>query len=288
MGNEQALRVGAMQLNGQPDPEQNFQQIRQQMAALHQAQACPQLLVLPECFGYFGGEQSQWLAHAEHLDNGPMQAFASDIARQYGIWLVAGSIPLRLEPGHKVSASCLVYDHKGKRVARYDKAHLFDVDVGDSSGPYRESDYTEPGERLQVVSTPWGRLGLAVCYDIRFPELFRSLRGQGADLFVLPAAFTHTTGKAHWEPLLRARAIENQCFLIAANQAGEHVNGRSTWGHSMIIDPWGEVLAEQASGIGCAVASLSLERLHSVRRSMPVEQHNKFSCHWRHEGSDES
>jgi nitrilase len=187
--------------------------------------------------------------------------------------VVGGTIPLRQEADGRVAAACLVYDSDGQRAARYDKIHLFDVDVPGSSESHRESAHTVPGHDPRVVDTPVGKLGLAVCYDMRFPELFRVLSRQGADLFVVPAAFTVPTGRAHWEALLRARAIENLCGLIAPAQWGVHANGRATYGDSMIIDHWGKVLARLPGGTGCVVADLDAAARMDARAKFPALHH---------------
>ncbi len=197
------------------------------------------LVVLPENFAHMGREEHDKLALAEQPGDGPIQDFLAREAARLGIWIVGGTLPLAGRDAGRVRASCLVYDERGRQVARYDKMHLFDVEVVGSEERYMESDTVEPGDELAVVDTPVGRLGLAVCYDLRFPELFRCLQARGAEIIVLPSAFTAVTGQAHWEPLLRARAIENLCYIVAAAQGGSHASGRQTHGDSMIVDRWG-------------------------------------------------
>jgi len=193
---------------------------------------------------------------------------------RHRLWLVGGTLPLRTtSDANRVRAACLLFNDQGQQVARYDKVHLFDVQVVGSAERHNESATIEPGDRYQVADTPLGRLGLAVCYDLRFPEQFRCLVEQGMEIMVLPAAFTATTGRLHWEILLRARAIENQCYVIAAGQGGVHVNGRETYGDSLIIDPWGVILNRQPWGPGVALAQLDRELLEDVRRQFPVLQH---------------
>jgi nitrilase len=233
------------------------------------------LAALPENFAFMGLDSGDKRAIAEPDGAGKIQGFLADSARRLGLWIVGGTVPL-LSSGSgdgRVSASSLVYDAKGQRVARYDKIHLFDVDVPGSAESHRESVHTAPGSDPRLVDTPVGKLGLSVCYDMRFPELFRMLSRQGADVFVVPAAFTVPTGEAHWESLLRARAIENLCALIAPAQWGVHPSGRSTYGDSMIVDHWGKVLARLASGTGCVVADLDDTARFEARTKFPVLGH---------------
>ena len=190
--------------------------------------------------------------------------------------MVGGTIPIQSTEG-KVSASCLIFDDQGQRVGRYDKIHLFDVHVPESDESYLESATIVAGNDILVVDTPAGRLGVSVCYDLRFPELFRQMASIEMDLFVVPSAFTERTGAAHWEILLRARAIENQCFVIAANQAGVHENGRQTFGHSMIVDPWGHVLSCLAKGPGAVIADIDPARLDAIRASFPALKHQRLN-----------
>jgi len=236
-----------------------------------------QLAVLPENFAFMGAREADKLAHAEAPGRGPIQAFLAAIARELRLWIVAGTMPMAVpdEP-RRVHASCLVYDAAGEPAARYDKIHLFDVAVPGGEN-YRESNSIRPGEPgLVTVATPLGVLGLSVCYDLRFPELYRGLAGAGAELLCVPSAFTAKTGEAHWETLLRARAIENQCFVIAPNQWGEHAGGRRTWGHTMIVGPWGEVLAQQAEGVGVVLAQLDRAQQAQLRSGFPVLTHRRL------------
>jgi nitrilase len=229
--------------------------------------------VLPENFALMGRRESDKLALREQEGHGPLQDFLAEQAARHHLWLVGGTLPLQGRDAERTRASCLVYDDQGRRVARYDKLHLFDVQVVDSGERYQESASIEPGDQAAVVDTPFGRLGLAVCYDLRFPELFRALLAQGMELLALPAAFTAATGKAHWETLLRARAIENLCYGIAAAQGGRHSNGRETYGDSLIVDPWGVVLARLATGPGVVLADLDRDRLRHIRQQFPALQH---------------
>ena len=220
-----------------------------------------------------GRDDSARLAVAEVPGSGPIQTFLADRSRRLGVWIVAGSVPLVGPDPKRVCSACLVIDADGRHVARYDKMHLFDVDMPDSDEGYRESAATVAGGETVVVDSPAGRLGLSICYDVRFPELFRSLSAQGAELLLVPSAFTQTTGEAHWSTLLRARAIENLCYVVAPAQAGLHANGRSTYGHSMIIDPWGVILDQRAAGEGIVIAEIDNERLARIRARFPVLQH---------------
>lgn len=236
------------------------------------------LVVLPENFAFMGAQCSELLRVKEPDQDGPLQYFLSQLAKRLGIWLAGGSIPIETVDNTKIRSACLLIDAEGKRVARYDKIHLFDVNLIESHERYVESGTIEPGDAPCVVNSPFGKLGLAICYDVRFPELFRAMLDQGAEVFILPAAFTALTGKAHWESLLRARAIENLSFVLAAAQGGFHINGRETYGHSMIIDPWGNKLAERKRGNGYIIAELDLGFQDSTRRNFPSINHRRLHC----------
>ena len=214
---------------------------------------------------------------AEDKGQGPIQAELRRMAAHYGVWLVSGTLPLKTADPNKMTASSLLINNQGQLVTEYQKIHLFDVQVADNTRHYEESKYTQAGEHVVVADTPFGKLGMAVCYDLRFPGLFQAM-GQ-IDLLSLPAAFTQTTGQAHWHVLLRARAIELQCHVVAANQGGTHSNGRQTYGHSCIISPWGELQAEIRYGAGLITAPLDTQAQHRIRQHMPVYQHNKFRSH---------
>lgn len=237
-----------------------------------------ELAVLPETFALFAASQQQALGEQEAFGEAVITQFLSDQAKKHQLWIVGGTIPIADKRGESKSyAACLVFNAQGELCARYNKMHLFDVDVGDEQGSYRESDTFVAGSEVVVVDTPVGRLGLSVCYDLRFPELYRALFAQGVDLIAVPSAFTLKTGKAHWLPLLQARAIENQCYVIGANQGGKHSEKRTTSGDSVIINAWGEVLVHREKGPGCIVADLDLDELDVIRRSMPVQQHQRFA-----------
>jgi deaminated glutathione amidase len=265
------MRVAAIQMTSTHEIEANLEAAERHLSAA--ASAGAQLAALPENFAFMGKDSADKRAVAEPDGAGRIQNFLADAARRLNIWIVGGTVPLRHEANGRVAAACLVYKSDGQRVARYDKIHLFDVDVPGSVESHRESAHTAPGKDPRVVETPVGKLGLAVCYDMRFPELFRVLSRQGADLFVVPAAFTVPTGRAHWESLLRARAIENLCAVIAPAQWGVHSNGRETFGDSMIIDHWGKVLARMAEGTGCVVADLDAAARIDARARFPALEH---------------
>jgi len=233
--------------------------------------------LLPENFSLMAARDSERRAHAEADGAGPVQEWLAQTAARLGIWIIAGAVPITQASGERNAQACLVYDAKGARVARYDKIHLFDVELPERGESYRESAHMAPGSQLVVVPTPAGALGLSICYDLRFPELYRQLVARGAQWLVVPAAFTAATGEAHWQPLLRARAIENLCYVVASGQSGEHPNGRRTWGHSMIIDHWGRILAELPEGEGVISAAIDLAAQAQARRSFPALQHRVLS-----------
>jgi len=265
------MRIAAIQMTSGPDIEANLAAAERFLSDAARLGAV--LAALPENFAFMGLDSGDKRAVAEPDGAGRIQNFLADTARRLKIWIVGGTVPLRQEGDGRVSASCLVFDSQGQRVARYDKMHLFDVDVPGSTETHRESAHTVPGQEARVVATPIGNLGLAVCYDMRFPELFRLMSRQGADIFVVPAAFTVPTGRAHWETLLRARAIENQCGLIAPAQWGVHPSGRETYGDSMIIDHWGKILARMPGGTGCVVADIDPAARMDARTRFPALEH---------------
>lgn len=242
------------------------------------AKAGAGLVALPENFALMGDSEFDKIEAREKDGDGPIQDFLARMARKYAVWVVGGTVPLEAEDENKIRAACLIYDVKGERVGRYDKVHLFDVSVPDSDEEYRESDTIEAGSDNLVIDSPFGKLGIAVCYDLRFPEFFRTLTMQGMEILVIPSAFTAETGAAHWELLLRARAVENLCYVIAPNQGGFHLNGRKTYGHSMIIDPWGVILDCYKTGGGYVLADIDLERLEKVRAGFPVLEHCRYFC----------
>lgn len=233
------------------------------------------LLVLPETFAMMGVHETDRVKVAEPFADGPIQSYISQQAKKFGVWIVAGTIPIRSDDPERAFASSLLFDDKGEVAARYDKIHLFDVTLSENQEVYTESDTTMPGDQPVIVDTPFGKLGMSICYDLRFPELYRYLSEKGAEILVVPAAFTEVTGKAHWEVLLRARAIENLAYVIAAAQGGYHVNGRTTYGHSMIVDYWGQVRAVQERGPGFVMTSIDLTTQAKTRQTFPVLSHRR-------------
>ncbi|WP_017904315.1 carbon-nitrogen hydrolase family protein [Pseudomonas asplenii] len=236
------------------------------------------LAVLPENFAAMGRRDIAALGRAEALGQGPILPWLKQVARDLRLWIVAGTLPLPPvdQPDAKSNACSLLVDDQGETVARYDKLHLFDVDVADNRGRYRESDDYAHGSRVVVADTPVGRLGLSVCYDLRFPELYSELRQAGAELITAPSAFTAVTGAAHWDVLIRARAIETQCYLLAAAQGGVHPGPRETFGHAAIVDPWGRIVAQQDQGEAVLLAERDSNEQASIRARMPVASHRRF------------
>jgi predicted amidohydrolase len=265
------MKVAALQMTSSADVTSNLEEARDLLQQARDREAC--LAALPENFPFMGLRDADKRDIAESPGNGPIQDFLATIAQRLRLWIVAGTMPMRVEGDGRVTAACLVYDAQGNRVARYDKIHLFDVDIPQRAESYRESAHVAPGREPVVLDTPAGRLGLSVCYDVRFPELFRCLSAAGAELITVPSAFTAPTGRAHWETLLRARAIENLCHVIAPAQSGFHANGRETYGDSMIVDHWGRVLQRLPRGRGCIIADVDLERQAEARRSFPALAH---------------
>lgn len=272
-------RVAAIQMVSTHDIDANLQEARRLLKEA--ADQGASVAVLPENFAVLATHQMLECGRTEASDQPVIRAFLAEQARTLGIWIVGGSMPLAARPdgtgiSDRVRACCLVFDAQGQEVARYDKIHLFDAMVEDAHGQYRESDTFEPGEQLVTVDTPAGKLGLAICYDLRFPELFRALRAEGADWVCLPSAFTWQTGDAHWHALIRARAIENQVAVVAPGQGGQNSERRKTYGHSLICDPWGKVVSELAEGPGTVVADLDGDQLTELRKRMPVWEHRRL------------
>lgn len=270
--------VAALQMVSGANREDNLRQAEQLIASAVEQGA--KLIVLPENFAHMGMTETDKLALREQPGQGPIQSFLSEQAKRHGLWLVGGTIPMAGATANRVRAACLVYDDQGRQVARYDKIHLFDVSLTETNESYRESDTIEPGDQLVVVDTPLGRMGIAVCYDLRFPEMFRQMGGAELDFIVIPSAFTATTGQAHWEILLRARAVENLCYVIAADQGGQHDNGRETFGDSMIVDPWGKVLDRLIQGAGVVTATIDHTLLQRLRRNFPALDHRRLDL-WK-------
>jgi len=269
------MQLCAIQMSSNTNIEDNFADIEQQLATL--AQAHQQLVLLPECCLFFGGKDKEQLTLAQkNQETNQLKIRLAELAARYNVFLVAGSIPVISNQADKFTNSCFVFSPEGIELGDYDKIHLFDVAVQDREKNYCESRYAKAGDHVSVVDVAGVNVGLAICYDLRFPELFRQLCQQGAKIITVPSAFTRVTGAAHWQTLLQARAIENQVYIVAAGQEGVHLNGRETWGHSMIINPWGEILAQQATGKGMICADYQEKELDNVRKAMPVATHNRF------------
>lgn len=289
-------KVAAIQMASGPNVSANLSEAKRLIADAVKQGA--ELVVLPENFAHMGMSELDILDVSEDYISAnvsgeqakaPIQNFLSSVAKEEKVWILGGTIPLKVnhatdversgENREKILSACLLFNDEGKVAARYDKIHLFDVDLGDQGGAYNESAFTEAGDKVVVVDTPFGKLGIAICYDLRFPELFRDMVSQGMEVLGLVSSFTATTGKAHWEVLNRARAIENLCFVVSAAQGGYHVNGRETHGDSMIIDPWGGVIDRLPHGSGFAIADIDTETLQQTRKNFPVLEHIKLPCH---------
>lgn len=273
---EEKSRIAAVQMATGPNVSANLLETERLVAEAVDRGAG--LVVLPENFAFMGKRDQDQLSLVENDGDGPLQDFLAQMAQKYGIWLVGGTIPMAAKDAGKVRAASLLYDDTGARVARYDKMHLFDVHLVDADERYVESATIEPGNEIVVVDTPLGRLGMAVCYDLRFPEMFRAMLDQGVEVIAVPSSFTAITGKAHWEVLVRARAIENLAYVVAAAQGGYHINGRETHGHSMVVDPWGMVLAQVPRGNGTVNCKFDREYQASVRRTFPAISHRRLEC----------
>ncbi len=281
------MKIAAIQMSSTDQVEDNLKTIERWVmeAAIRGAS----LVVLPENVAFMGKTEIDKLKIAEKFGTGLIQDFLANLARKLEIWLVGGTIPILVEEGqgqgqsqsydpNRVYSTSLVWNNEGNIVARYDKIHLFDVQVQLKIEEYVESRTICPGneDNIVTVDSPLGKLGLSICYDLRFPELYRVLFAQGAEIMLVPSAFTAITGQAHWEPLLRARAIENFSYVLAPNQTGVHANGRTTYGHSMIVDPWGKILAECSEGEGIVMAEIDLNYLNDLRRRFPVASHRRI------------
>ncbi|WP_455198816.1 carbon-nitrogen hydrolase family protein [Kaarinaea lacus] len=267
-------KIAAIQMASSPNVSANLIEAGRLISMAVDAGA--ELVVLPENFALMGMTEQEKVKVREVDGEGPIQDFLADTAVKHDVWLVGGTIPLEARAEGKVRGSCLLLDNKGKRVARYDKIHLFDVNLPETGENYNESETIEHGDDVVVADTPFGRLGLAVCYDLRFPELFRQMADQGVQIIALPSAFTAMTGKAHWEVLLRARAIENMCYMVASAQGGYHVSGRETYGDSMIVNPWGVVIDRLAHGSGFVIANVDLDYMETIKRNFPVLEHRRM------------
>jgi nitrilase len=272
-GKPSGSRVAAVQMVSGADVASNLQEAAALLSEAADAGAT--LAVLPENFACMPSDESYRRRIAEEDGEGPIQAFLCAQAERLKMWIVGGTIPIRVPDDDRPAAACLVCDATGRRVARYDKIYLFDVSLPGGQESYRESDNIWPGDTPVVIDSPIGRLGLAVCYDLRFPGLFRMLVDRGAQAIALPSAFTASTGRAHWEPLVRARAIENLVWVVASDQGGRHDGGRETFGDSMIVDPWGKILDRRATGPGVVTGDVDLKWQDDVRRRFPTLEHRK-------------
>ncbi|MBV1919614.1 MAG: carbon-nitrogen hydrolase family protein [Pseudomonadales bacterium] len=274
-------KIAAIQMLSTDDVPKNLKMAEELIASA--AQKGAGLVLLPENFAVFSAKKMRIWAEKESSEQ-YFSNFLSSMAKTYKLWVVGGTVPLLppVEDGDtdvladKVRTSTLVYDAFGQLAGRYDKIHLFDVQVQDNQGRYCESETIEAGTEVVVVETPFGKLGLSVCYDLRFPELYSQLLSMGAEILLVPSAFTWETGRAHWEILLRARAIENQCYVIGANQGGVHTVNRRTWGHSIIVDPWGDTLGMLDQGPSVLVREIDIHYLRKLRTNMPIQQHKAF------------
>jgi nitrilase len=267
------IRAAAVQMTSVSDVQANLREAGRLLEKA--ARAGARLAVLPENFACMPANDAERLAAAEDDGKGPIQETLSELARRHRLWLVAGTVPIKARNAGKVRAACLLYDEHGTRVARYDKIHLFDVTLANGE-VYQESRAFEAGDEVVVADTPFGKLGLSICYDLRFPELFRAMLVRGMTLCAVPAAFTAHTGQAHWEVLLRARAIENFVYVIAGAQWGAHANGRRTHGDAMIVNPWGEVLDRLPQDTGYAIAELDAEEQRRIRANLPAIEHRRL------------
>lgn len=266
------VNLVAIQMTSVPAVQDNLNFVEAQLKTLSGLNT--PLVVLPECFAAFGCRDTEQLDIATSETSQVIFQRLSALAKQYSCYLVSGTYPVLAESGNKFTATCQLFGPDGACLADYKKIHLFDVAVDDNTGSYHESKYTQPGKEVVTVTTPIGTIGLAVCYDLRFPGLFNAMGD--IDILVLPAAFTQKTGEAHWHTLLKARAIEKQCFVVASGQTGTHENGRQTYGHSLILSPWGDTLAELPTDTGAITAVVDLAQRTTIMKNMPVSQHNRF------------
>ena len=269
-------KLAAIQMSSGPNIQANLDE-----AAKLIDQAASQgaeLIVLPENFSQMPMNDDERVSNAEDIGDGRVQTFLSVQAEKYNTWIVGGTIPISSDEEGKAYSSSLLYNNLGEQVARYDKVHMFDVLIEENNETYNESATTVAGDKAVVVDTPFGKLGLSVCYDLRFPELYRTMVDQGMEICAIPSAFTAFTGQSHWEPLIRARAIENQCYVIASAQGGYHVNNRQTYGHSMIVNPWGNILGSVGTGPGVVITELDRSVLETTRSKFQVLNHRKLNC----------
>ncbi len=269
-------QLAAIQMSSGPNIQANLDE-----AARLISQAASQgaeLIVLPENFSQMPMSDNERVENAEAIGDGKVQTFLSVQAKKNNSWIVGGTIPIKSDEVGKAYSSSLLYNSQGEQVARYDKIHMFDVLIEENNETYNESATTVAGDEVIVIDTPLGKLGLSVCYDLRFPELYRTMIDQGMEICAIPAAFTAFTGQSHWEPLIRARAIENQCYIIASAQGGYHVNNRQTYGHSMIVNPWGNILGNVGTGPGVVITEMDRAVLETTRSKFQVLNHRKLNC----------
>jgi len=270
---EKEIKVFFVQMTSRRDISENLKWIEGQFHIASTAGA--NIVVLPEMFAQFGVADQHDLAKDETEFRGPVGTVIRSLAKKYGVWVIAGTVPVLTDQDERPRARCHVIDAKGCVISYYDKIHLFDAVVGDKQGAYKESDSYSPGDEVVTFLSPWGEIGLAVCYDLRFPELFRRLNDAGAEMVIVPAAFTYKTGQAHWEILCRSRAIENGFFIAAVNQCGQHDKKRATWGHSMMVDPWGD-MSDMGEDIDGRLFTVDLNNIKDVRLRLPVNQHRRL------------
>ena len=266
--------VSAIQLNSGPNIKVNLYDVKTYMDQIMAANS--KLVVLPENFALMPENDNDYIKYSETLGDGQIQNYISDLASTYKVWIVAGTIPIKSSDNKRVMASTITYDHSGQRVSLYNKIHLFDVTLPKSKESYNESKYFMPGDQIEVLDTPIGRVGIACCYDLRFPELFRLQQEKNIEVIILPASFTEQTGKVHWETLVKARAIENLSYVVTSCQGGYHINGKKTFGHSMIVSPWGKTLDCIDMGKGFISSEIDLIQLKSIRQNFPVLDHMKL------------
>lgn len=269
--------VAALQMTSGPIIEANLSQAQSLISEA--ASKGAKLIVLPECFAFFAMHDNDYITQAELYGHGQIQQFLSDQSALHQCYIIGGTLSIKSENERKVKNSVLVYDPKGECIGRYDKIHLFDVDVPNSEEKYRESDIYNAGKNLTVIDIEGLKVGISVCFDLRFPEMYRAMLDPKLDLVCVPSAFTKLTGEAHWETLIKCRAIENLIFMVAANQGGYHANTRETYGHSMVVDPWGQVLNSLNTGAGVVVSEINTAQQQNIRKQFPVLDHRKYRCH---------
>lgn len=269
----QSAKLAAVQITTGPNIEDNLNAIEQQIIQAGNAGA--NIIALPEVFACYDSQKYLAIGAQEVSSDGRLRSQMASWAKDYGVYLIGGTIPVLEPTTRKVYPRCYFYSDEGEELGYYDKLHLFDVDIDDAQGRYRESDMFLSGDEIKIFPTRYGNVGLTICYDLRFPYLFEKLRQAGADIISVVAAFTEKTGRAHWATLLQARAIEQQCYILASNQWGQHDEKRRTFGHSMVVSPWGEVLDQLAEGAGVACAEIDLAEIERIRREMPLINHQR-------------